>query len=567
MAISKFSQLEYRRPDFETIRINFNDLLSKFKTASSADAQSAILDDINNLRNEFNTYSSLASVRNSIDTTNQYYEAEKDYFDDHEPLFRDLNINLYKALGSTPFKAELKEKFGNQIFNIAEVSIKSFDSSIINDLKEENKLGTEYTKIVATASVEFEGKTLNLAGLDPYEQSTDRTMREKATRAKFQFFAKHETEFDRIFDKLVKTRTEIAHKLGYKNFVELGYKRMLRTDYTAADVAVFRKQILDYVVPISNELRARQAKRIGVDKLEFYDIGFQFKSGNATPKGTPEWIVENGKKMYSELSPETDEFFNFMINNELMDLVNKQGKAAGGYCTHFPKFKAPFIFSNFNGTSHDIDVLTHEAGHAFQYFQSRHFDLDDYAFPTYEACEIHSMSMEFFTWPWMKLFFQEDENKYKFSHISSSLLFLPYGATVDEFQHVVYENPDLTPAQRREAYVEIEKKYRPYVNYSGIDYLERGGLWHRQAHIFRSPFYYIDYCLAQICAFQFWIKSREDFKSAWQDYNTLCKAGGSKSFLDLVKLAKLQSPFDSNCIQPVMQKTGDWLKNIDDSSF
>ena len=565
--MTKFSSLEYKRPDFDSISDNFTELIERFQQAGSAEDQSKVLDEINVLRNEFQTYASIASVRNSIDTNNPYYEVEKQFYDDHEPLFRDLTIRFYKALGNTPYKADLQKKFGNQLFNIAQVSLKSFDPSVITELKEENRLGTEYTKLLATATVEFNGEKLNLSQLDPYEQSLDRTVREKAVRTKYAFFEKHAAELDRIFDRLVKVRTSIAHKLGYKNFVELAYSRLLRTDYNSADVAVFRNQVLEHIVPLTTKLRERQAKRIGVDDFSVIDMGLTFSTGNAQPKGSPEWIIENGKKMYSELSPETKEFFDFMVNNELLDLVTKQGKAGGGYCTHFAKFKAPFIFSNFNGTSHDIDVLTHEAGHAFQCFQSRHFDLDEYAFPTYEACEIHSMSMEYFSWPWMELFFKEDAEKYKFAHLSAAVIFLSYGCAVDEFQHIIYEQPELTPEARRQVWLDMEKKYRPYMNYAGIPFLESGALWQRQLHIYRSPFYYIDYCLAQICAFQFWSKSQKDFKAAWADYLDLCKAGGSKNFLDLVQDAKLISPFDENCIRSIVGEVQVWLDAVDDTKL
>ena len=307
--------------------------------------------------------------------------------------------------------------------------------------------------------------------------------------------------------------------------------------------------------------------RIGVDSLKVYDYSHNFNSGNPQPQGTPEEIVANGQKMYAELSPETKEFFDFMVNNDLMDLVNKKGKAGGGYCTMFQNYKAPFIFANFNGTIGDVDVLTHEAGHAFQCFQSRHQAVEEYYFPTMEACEIHSMSMENLTYPWMNLFFGKDTEKYKFVHLSSNILFLPYGVSVDEFQHVVYENPDMTPAERKQAWLTIEKKYRPWMDYDGNEYLERGGFWQRQAHIFRSPFYYIDYCLAQLCAFQFLIKSEQDFTAAWGDYLRLCNAGGSDSFLGLVKLANLKSPFDADLFEPLFKELETHLDTVKDGEL
>lgn len=565
--MKKFSEIEYRRPDLEKVQTEFQGLLRQFDKAADAQEQENVINKINDLKAEFQTAGSIATVRNSIDTSNVFYETEQEFFDNTEPIFRDLNIQFYKSLNNSPFKAQLEKKFGKQIFDIAATSVRSFGPAVISDMQEENRLGTEYSKLVATAELEFRGEKYNLAGVEPFEQSTDRETRREAATTKYKWWAENADEFDTIYDKLVKTRTKIAHKLGYKNFVELGYDRMLRTDYKAEDVVKFRKQVLDHVVPLSNELRERQRRRLGLDKLKYYDIPLNFLSGNATPKGSPEWIVENGKKMYSELSPETKEFFDFMMDYDLMDLNNKKNKQAGGYCTHFSQYKAPFIFSNFNGTSHDIDVLTHEAGHAFQCYQSRNNSIEEYLWPTYEACEIHSMSMEFFAWPWMDLFFKQDTEKYKFSHLSSAMLFLPYGVAVDEFQHLVYENPDLTPKQRDEVWRDIDRKYRPYVDYDGNAYLEGGGLWKRQGHIFRSPFYYVDYCLAQICALQFWSRAQKGDKTAWPDYLTLCKAGGSKSFLDLVKLANLNNPFEPSTVQPVITEVRSWLDKVDDTKL
>jgi M3 family oligoendopeptidase len=272
--------------------------------------------------------------------------------------------------------------------------------------------------------------------------------------------------------------------------------------------------------------------------------------------------------MYAELSKETDDFYQYMWKNELMDNAAKDGKMTGGYCTFIGNHQSPFIFSNFNGTSHDVTVLTHEAGHAFQcYATSRNIDLYEYLWPTYEACEIHSMSMEFFTWPWMQLFFKEDTEKFKFEHLSGALQFLPYGVAVDEFQHLVYENPNMTAAERNEAWRMVEKKYLPHRTYEGNDFLEKGGYWHRQSHIFSSPFYYIDYVLAQICAFQFWKKSLEDKENAWKDYVKLCKAGGSMSFLKLVELAGLRSPFEDGTVEWAIQPIKEYFEKTDDSKF
>lgn len=563
----KFSEMKYSRPDIGKMQEQFDTLLKEFDNAGTAGHQRETLSKINALRSDFQTLAAIASVRNSINTTDNYYEKEQEFFDDNEPALLDMKVKLYKSLGNSRFKGELKEAFGNQLFNLADVSLKTFNPTVIEDMKEENRLGTEYTKLVASAEVEFNGEKMNLSQLEAFMQSTDREVRKKAYQAKTSFFANHEDKFDEIYDKLVKVRTRIAHKLGYKNFVELGYYRMNRTDYNADMVAKFREQVLAYIVPLATKLREKQRERIGLDKLKIYDWSHNFNSGNPAPKGTPEEIIANGTKMYAELSAETKEFYDFMVNNELMDLVTKKGKAGGGYCTMFQTYKAPFIFANFNGTIGDVDVLTHEAGHAFQCFQSRDFEVEEYYWPTMEACEIHSMSMEQLTYPWMKLFFGEDTDKYKYVHMASNILFLPYGVAVDEFQHIIYEQPELSPNERKQVWLQMEKKYRPWVDFDGIDYMERGGFWQRQAHIYRSPFYYIDYCLAQVCAFQFWSKSQQDFKAAWADYVKLCNAGGSQSFLGLVELAGLQSPFKEGVVKAIAEEVGSYLDKVDDKAL
>jgi len=278
-------------------------------------------------------------------------------------------------------------------------------------------------------------------------------------------------------------------------------------------------------------------------------------------------MVNHASTMYSELSDETKKFFDFMTERKLLDLDSKPGKRAGGYCTYIPDYSSPFIFANFNGTSDDVDVLTHEAGHAFQNFSSRGFKVPEYIWPTYEACEIHSMSMEFITWPWMKLFFEEDEIKYKFGHLSAGVLFIPYGVTVDEFQHYVYANPSATPTDRKSKWREIEKKYLPTKDYEDNEFLEKGGYWFRQGHIFNDPFYYIDYTLAQICAYQFWIRFNENKTEAWKDYYNLCTVGGSIPFLELVDYAKLKSPFKEETFDYIAGPIKKWLDNIDDGKM
>lgn len=563
----KFSEYRYERPDVAQFEQEFGSLLTVFREAKNVDDQAKAMNELNKLRGAVATQLTLVSIRHSVDTNDEFYKAEKDFSDETTPLFQKYITEYYDALVHSEFRPELEARFGKQLFQLAELEIKTFSPDIISDLQLENKLTTEYSKLIASAKIEFEGEERTLSQLIPFGESTDRSMRKRAEEARTAFMSEHEETLDRIYDDLVKVRTSMAIKLGFNNFVEMGYARMSRIGYNAEMVEKFRAQVLEHIVPVASKLKERQRNRIGVDELYYYDENVVFPTGNATPKGDPEWIVQNGKKMYDELSPEMSEFFNFMLDNELMDLVSKKGKRSGGYCTFISDYKAPFIFSNFNGTSGDIDVLTHEAGHAFQVYQSRDLGVPEYMFPTHEAAEIHSMSMEFFTWPWMELFFEHEVDKYRFEHLASGLIFIPYGVSVDEFQHFVYANPEATPAERKRAWREIERKYLPHRNYENNSYLEQGGFWHKQGHIFGSPFYYIDYTLAQICAFQFWKRSREDYAAAWADYLNLCRQGGSKSFTELVAIAGLISPFEEGCVTSVIGTIEEWLDSVDDTAL
>lgn len=563
----KFNDYRYERIDLKATEEQFKKLIEDFSSAESVEEQIRYMDEIINLRNHIDTMTTLVSIRHSVNTEDEFYDKENEYCDEISPVIFGFISDFYKVLSASRFRNELEKKYGKFLFDIAELSVKTFDEAVIPELQEENRLTSKYDKLIASAKIDFDGEERNLSQMVPYTQSKDRNIRIEASRKVAHFFKENKNEFDSIYDSLVKVRTSIAQKLGFKSYVELGYARLLRLDYDSDMVASYRKQVLENIVPLHTELRKRQEKRLGVEKLRFYDEPIKFNSGNADPHGNPEWILNHGKTMYKELSRETDEFFTFMTEKDLLDLLSKKGKKSGGYCTYIPDYKAPYIFANFNGTAHDIDVLTHEAGHAFQVYQSRDYKIPEYLWPTYEACEIHSMSMEFLTWPWMELFFEDDTEKYKFIHLSESLLFIPYGVTVDEFQHWVYENPDASPSERRQKWLEIEGKYLPTRDYGEVDDLKEGIFWFRQGHIFSSPFYYIDYTLAQVCAFQFWIKANEDREKAWKEYLDLCKLGGSRPFFALMEAANLKNPFTEGTIASVIPPIREFLNSIDDTGL
>ena len=362
----------------------------------------------------------------------------------------------------------------------------------------------------------------------------------------------HEERFNEIFDELVKLRHAMAQKLGYSNFVELGYINMLRNSYDASVVKRFRDQVKKVLVPFLEELHEQRRKDLEVDSLKFYDEDVFYADGNPTPKGTPEEMFEAGKKMYDELSPETREFFAHMLENELFDVLAREGKSGGGYCHTLPDYGSPFIFANFNGTSEDVDVLTHECGHALCAFLARDIEIVEYQDYTYDVAEIHSMAMEFFTADWMRLFFKSDTEKYLRMHLAAALAFIPYGCMVDEFQHIIYEDPDMSPDERKTVWQKLEKEYKPHLDYDGDPFFGKGGHWQRQAHIYESPFYYIDYCLAQTCALQYRLWMETNKKAAWNSYIDLLNKAGTRKLTDIVAEAGLKSPFDGDCIETLV---------------
>ena len=565
--MKKFQDFEYTRPEYETVKTKITQFIQQFKTADSAEEQMEWIKAINAIRRSFQSMRQICSIRYDMDTADTFYEAENDYFDEYGPLFQELINQYYACLVDSEFRAELEASLGKHLFNLAENEMKCFSPQIIEDLQRENALVTKHTRLISSAAILFDGEERNLAQLRAYFQSKDRAVRKAAYEAYASFFNDHEEEFDDIYDQLVKLRTKMANRLGFDSFVALGYLRLNRTDYNAQMVAGYRKQVLEEVVPLANTLLEKQRIRLGLEALKYYDEPIKFKTGNPQPKGTPEEIVNSGLKMYSELSRQTKEFFTFMEEHGLFDLLSRKGKMGGGYRTFIPTEKAPFIFANFNGTSDDIDVLTHEAGHAFQVYSSRNYEIPEYVWPTLEACEIHSMSMEFFTYPWMELFFKEDVLKHRFAHLSEALLFLPYGVSVDEFQHAVYENPEISPDERKKIWRDIERKYMPKRDYADNDFYEKGTMWMRQSHIFEVPFYYIDYTLAQVCAFQFYNKMKQNREKAWEDYQNLCNAGGSKPFLELLKIANIKNPFEPGAVRESVTKISKSIEEIDDSEF
>ena len=550
----KFQDMPYERVEYAQAEKEYRQIIVDFQAALSGEEQFKVHERYYALNNKVGTMMTIAHIRHDIDTTDEFYNGEKEYYDEIQPKLANLTVEYQRGMYESPYRSYLEGKIGKVAFKNIELQLKSFDEKLIPLMQEENALTTKYDKLIASAEIEWEGEILNLSLLKPYLTSSDRDVRKRAYEKYSAYFTSVAEELDDIYDKLVKNRTEQAKQMGYENYVELGYYRMNRNCYDKGMVENYRRQIKEYFVPFAERMHERRRKRLGLEKLSYIDTGVFFPNGNPAPIGTPEEIVEAGKRMYSEMAEETKEFFDFMTENQLFDVLGRKTKKAGGYMTFLPEYGAPFIFANFNGTSGDVDVITHECGHAFQGYLAGMDPIQEHRDITMETAEIHSMSMEFFSEKWIGLFFGERADDYRDMHLEDAAAFIPYGCMVDEFQHIVYENPGMTPDERKMAWLELEKVYRPHMDYEGDAFFAKGGFWQRQLHIYDYPFYYIDYCLAQTCAIQYKAMMDEDYEKAWESYLKFCRLSASGFFTDMLKEVGLQSPFEDGCIKNVIGK-------------
>lgn len=545
----KFSSLEYKRPDFEAIGAFAEELTEKIKNAASYAELKELMAEMEQVSNDMSTDCVIASIRHTLDTKDEYYEKEDEYINNTIPTIMPKLLAVDEVLMNSPFRADIEKEYGKQYFAQKELQKKTFCEANIPLMQQEAKLTNEYQKIMATAEIEFDGQTLNLYGVQKYFEHEDREVRAGAVKAYSDFYHKNEARLEEIWDELISIRNQMGKNLGYENFIPVGYMQQGRTDYGQKEVESFREQVRTEIVPLCEKLYEAQAKRLGVDEFMFYDENRVFMDGNAVPAGDDDFMVEEARKMYHEISPETGEFIDFMIEHELMDLKNKPGKASTGYMTFLSRYKAPFVFSCFNQTIFDMQVLTHELGHAFAgYMAMRHQPIADFYSESTDIAEIHSMSMEQFSYPYAERFFGEQADKFRFAHLQDAITFVPFGVAVDEFQHICYANPSLTAKERTLEWKKLEEKYMPWRKYEADDFFDRGGYWYHKLHIYLYPFYYINYTLTTMGAMEFKKKNYENHEAAWQDYLNLCKCGGSMSYLETLKYANLKNPFEQGSV-------------------
>lgn len=557
----KFKDMPYKRPDLEACKKAGLEVVERLKNAKTYEEAKAAFLEEEELSANFSTMYCLSYIRHSIDTRDKFYDEEQQFFNEASPVMNEYGQMFIKAMLESPFRKDFEEEYKGPMFLNAEIDLKAFSPEIIPEMQKENDLTQEYEKLLASAQIPFEDGVYTISQMTPFKTDPDDARRLAAWKAEGKWYKDNQKELDRLYDELTKLRDTMGRKMGYDGYTELGYYRMSRNCYTKDDVEKFREAVVKYVVPLADRLMKKRAETLGVSyPLSFADAALSFRSGNPRPQGSPDDILAAGLKFYTELSPETGKFFKQMRDYEMMDVLSTEGKQGGGYCEDIPDYRMPFIFANFNGTQGDVEVVTHEAGHAFADWMNRERVPASYNWPTMEACEVHSMSMEFFAWPWAEDFFGPDADKYRYSHLASAIEFIPYGTMVDHFQHIVYEKPQMTPAERHAAWKELLGIYMPWMLLDGdIPFYADGEGWQRQHHIYGMPFYYIDYCLAQTVSLEFWAKIQKGLPDAWKYYMAYTKQGGSAVFTDLLANAGLDSPFDGDTLRGVCEDASAWL--------
>ncbi len=558
----KLMDIPYKRPDVDAVIATCTKLTEDFAKAESAAEQIRIFKEFQTEEEHFWTYQCLSNIRNSIDTQDLFYIEEQAFYDAETPRAIQCFNAFMKQIIESRFQPELRAEFGDYFFDCMEMDQKTFAPEIMELMAEENKLASRYEELYASARIEFQGKVCNISQLAAYRQNPDRAVRKAAVEAEGRFFDSHQEEIEEIYDKLVKNRTEQARRLGFANYVEMAYLQRHRS-YKKEDVAAFRRQVLEVMVPKNVEYKRQQAQAIGIEDFKFYDDEFFFADGNPMPNcGTAE-MLRRAQQMFGEMSPETKELIDLMMENDLFDIEARNGKRNAGYCVTIQDYGYPFIFSNSNGTSGDVKTLTHECGHALAaYTTQKLIEYPALRGAAMEACETHSMSMEFLTSPWHHLFFGEDASKYSEHLAKSASYFIPYSVIVDYWQELVYSNPDWTKEQRNQAWLDLEKQFRPYIDFADLPFYSRGGGWQRQIHITCMPFYYIDYSIAQTLALQFFALYLQDQESAWEKYMKFVKIGGLLNIDRTIEACGLTSPFEPGGLEAICRPVYEWVDRL-----
>ncbi len=438
-------------------------------------------------------------------------------------------------------------------------------------LAEEHKLSTQYDKIVGAQTVEWEGQEATLSQLRPVYYGTDRARRERAWRLEMQRQLADRQAINELWQKFLGLRLRIAANADLGNdYRAYRWKQLLRFDYTPADCASFRRAIEEVVVPAATRIYERRRKRMGLDTLRPWDLDVDplGRAPLAPFKNVTE-LRDKAAKIFHRVDPQLGAYFGILASEGLLDLDNRKNKAPGAYCTGFPAIKRPFIFANSVGTHKDVNTVLHESGHAFHYFESSRLPYAQQRRAGLEMAEVASMSMELLAAPYLPaeeggFYDRAETSRARVEHLESDILFWPYMAIVDGFQHWVYEHPEqaANPDKCDEAWGELWRRFRPGVDWSGFEEEMKTG-WHRKLHIHTDPFYYVEYGLAQLGAVQVWANALNDQAAAVAAYRRALALGGTRPLPELYAAAGARFAFDAETLGKAVRLMEETIESLE----
>ena len=495
------------------------------------------------------------------DTANEEYEKRYlTFLDNIMPVTEQRNFAVKQKIVGSPALGELGPDYEVLLRNIrGEVAL--FREENVPLQMEDLKLGQEYEKISGNETAEFQGQTYTLTQLRPFLEEPDRTVREGAWRARAEVRLADAPAFDEIFDKMYELRQQIARNAGFDNYRDYKFRDYKRFDYTPEDCEAFHAAIEKHIVPFMVRERERRRKLLGVESIRPWDTEVD-PEGNAPlrPYETVDQLKERGLRVVNQVDPQFGGFLKTMIDEGLLDLENRPGKAPGAYCMSFADSRVPYIHMNAVGIKDDVDTLLHEGGHAFHYFLARELPLHSYHFAGMEFEEVGSMSMELLARPYLSEFYtQEELDRLLDDQLRHALSGMPWIAMLDAFQHWVYTTEDHGHEARRAKWREIEQRFRPDMDWTGLEEYRDVG-W-QYLHVFVVPFYYIEYGIAQLAALQVWLRSLEDESGAIEAYKRGLSLGGSRPLPELFEAAGLKFSMGDEVVGMVTECTAAQIKN------
>lgn len=549
-----FHQIPYARFDMDAACRTLESLSEQIAAAKSPEAQLALLSEGEELIQHASTSSTLAQLRYFLNTADAFYAGEMAYVGQNSPRFDLFVQKLYRSIAASPFRRELTASLGSFFFEKVEAEARLSDESVLDLCADEQALCQRYTDLTGQATVSYCGEELPLSSMSVHYTDTDRARRREAVRATNAWYEAHAAELDEIFDALVKNRTEQARRLGFCSYTDMKYAN--RFGFGREQIEAFRAQVLEKWVPFVCEIKENQRKRLGVPSFRLYDSPLRFADGNPRLQLTGDAFVRAVGDVFHQMNREAGAYFDELRQNGMFDLFDRKGKVAyDGFCVELTDYNTDFIFGHFAGDQTDLEVLVHEFGHALAACRARRNPRVPYLLRsgTQEIAETHSTSMELLTLPYLEPFFTpEDLRKYRIKQIEYAAYFICSICVGDEFQHEIYDHPEMTPSERNAAYARIYLRYNPYLDTSDLPFASWGSQWQDMSVIYAMPFYFIDYALAQTQALLFYAESQKDPAGAFQRYLRFVDFAGTRPFPQIVRACGLLSPFDEKCFDALL---------------